>query len=209
METKTTFLRRKYSWTAGWYDTLDYPWERIYRRWRPLLVGDMRGHILEAGVGTGRNLSYYAPGNLVIGLDLSEAMLSRATQRAKACPTAISLIQADALNLPFQNASFDAYLSTFLYCVLPDQLQSQALIEMSRVLVLGGMFRLLEIVYSKHSRIRLGQILLAPLVERLYGARFDRRTLSKIEGMSSLDITGTRFLKDDTYLLIEGRRRAD
>ncbi len=207
METKTNFLRRKYGWTAGWYDILDAPWERIYRGWRPLLAGDLRGRIMEAGVGTGRNLSCYSADDRVVGLDLSEAMLTRAGQRAKTGAAAISLVQADALHLPFQDASFDAYLSTFLYCVLPDQLQSQALMEMSRILIPGGKFRLLEIVYSKHRRIRLGQTLLAPLVQRVYGARFDRKTLSKIKGMDSLEITGTRFLKDDTYLLIEGRRR--
>ncbi len=206
MENQTTFLRRKYRWTAGWYDILDAPWERKYRRWRPLLAGDLRGRMLEAGVGTGRNLSHYSAGERVVGMDLSEAMLMRALQRAKTSAAAISLIQADALNLPFHDTSFDAYLSIFLYCVLPDQLQSQALEEMSRVLVPGGRFRLLEIVYSKQRRIHFAQTLMAPLVQHLYGARFDRRTLAKIESMSGLEITGTRFLKDDTYLLIEGRR---
>jgi hypothetical protein len=30
---------------------LDYPWERQYRHWRPRLVGDLHGEVLEAGVG--------------------------------------------------------------------------------------------------------------------------------------------------------------
>jgi hypothetical protein len=52
-------LQLKYDITAWFYDILDYPWERQYRNWRPQLVGDVRGKVLEAGVGTGRNLKYY------------------------------------------------------------------------------------------------------------------------------------------------------
>jgi hypothetical protein len=32
----------------GFNDILDYPWERQYRHWRPQLVGDVRGAVLEA-----------------------------------------------------------------------------------------------------------------------------------------------------------------
>ena len=28
-------LQAKYNVTAWFYDLLDYPWERLYRRWRP------------------------------------------------------------------------------------------------------------------------------------------------------------------------------
>ncbi len=35
--------------TAWFYDILDYPWERQYRHWRPQLVGDIHGEVLEAG----------------------------------------------------------------------------------------------------------------------------------------------------------------
>ncbi|MFQ5677566.1 MAG: hypothetical protein ACE5G1_16875, partial [bacterium] len=54
-------LQAKYNITARFYDILDYPWERQYKRWRPGLVKDVRGRVLEAGVGTGRNLKYYHP----------------------------------------------------------------------------------------------------------------------------------------------------
>jgi len=44
-------LQLKYDITAWFYDILDYPWERQYRHWRARLVGDVRGAVLEAGVG--------------------------------------------------------------------------------------------------------------------------------------------------------------
>jgi hypothetical protein len=52
-------LQLKYDITAWFYDILDYTWEREYRHWRPQLVGDVRGDVLEAVVGTGRNLNDY------------------------------------------------------------------------------------------------------------------------------------------------------
>jgi hypothetical protein len=44
-------LQLKYDITAWFYDILDYPWERQYRHWRPQLVADIHGEVLEAGVG--------------------------------------------------------------------------------------------------------------------------------------------------------------
>jgi len=44
-------LQLKYEITAWFYDILDYPWERQYRHWRPQLVRDIHGEVLEAGVG--------------------------------------------------------------------------------------------------------------------------------------------------------------
>ncbi len=35
---ENAFLQAKYDWTALFYDILDYPWERIYRNWRPALL---------------------------------------------------------------------------------------------------------------------------------------------------------------------------
>jgi hypothetical protein len=59
-------------------------------------------------------------------------------------------------------------------------------------------------VYSKNPMIRRKQELFAPFVQWVYGARFDRNTLAYIEQSSILKITKTYFLKEDTYLVIEG-----
>ncbi len=54
---KNAQLRAKYDITAMFYDILDYPWGRMYEKWRPSLLADVRGSVLEAGVGMGRNLN--------------------------------------------------------------------------------------------------------------------------------------------------------
>jgi demethylmenaquinone methyltransferase/2-methoxy-6-polyprenyl-1,4-benzoquinol methylase len=204
----TSALARKYERTAPLYDILDWPWERQYREWRPSIVGDLSGRVLEVGVGTGQNLRHYPPGGEIHAVDLSEAMLARARRRVGLAKSPVELAQADALELRHvPDATFDWYIATFLYCVLPDALQPGALSEMARVLKPGGRFRLLEILYSRRWARRLAQKALAPLVHALYGARFDRRTLEHLGWIPDVEVTGTRWLRGDSYLLIDGRRR--
>jgi len=204
---RTAPLERKYRFTSRVYDILDWPWERRYQKWRPCLVGDVDGRVLEAGVGTGQNLRFYPPEAKVHGIDLSEGMLTRARRRAPAAGCDVTLRKADALDLDhLEDGSFDWYIGTFLYCVLPDDLQPPALSEMARVLASGGHFRLVEMVYSRRFLPRLIQKIMSPYVELVFGARFDRRTPEHIETNPVLEITGTRWLKEDTYLLLEGRR---
>lgn len=200
-------LQAKYNLTAWFYDVLDFPWELQYRRWRPGLLSDVRGHVLEAGVGTGRNLPYYHPEATVTAIDLSPAMLRLAAKRGRHAVCQFELRQEDATTMAsIPSNQFDWVISTFLCCVLPDPLQPPALRQFERILKPGGRFRLLEIVYSKDPRLRRRQAFLAPFVEMVYGARFDRHTLDYVRQAPKLGILLTRFLKNDTYLLIEGDR---
>jgi SAM-dependent methyltransferase len=204
---RTAALERKYRVTAHVYDLLDWPWERRYRRWRPEVVGDLEGRVLEAGVGTGRNLAYYPAGVDLHAVDLSGAMLARARRRAAPAQCRVTFERADALDLGHvRDGSMHAYVATFLYCVLPNELQPRALAEMGRVLAPGGLFRLVEIVYSRRFLRRLAQRILSPCVEAVYGARFDRRTREHLRSTPGIEVTSVRWLEGDTYLLIEGRR---
>lgn len=47
--------QKRYGITAWFYDILDWPWEKQYRKWRPGLLSEVSGEVLEAGIGTGRN----------------------------------------------------------------------------------------------------------------------------------------------------------
>ena len=200
-------LQAKYDLTAWFYDVLDFPWELQYRRWRPGLLEEVRGCVLEAGVGTGRNLPYYHSEASVTAIDLSPGMLRRAAKRGRHGVCQFELRQEDATTMEsIPSNHFDWVISTFLCCVLPDHLQPLALRQFERILKPGGRFRLLEIIYSKDPRLKRRQSLLAPFVEKVYGARFDRHTLDYVRQAPKLSLIGTRFLKHDTYLLIEGQR---
>lgn len=200
-------LQAKYNLTAYFYDILDYPWERTYRQWRTALVGDIKGKVLEAGVGSGRNLAYYNSEVDLLGIELSLQMLRVAEKRAKQARCKVRLVKEDAtLMRSIKSNQFDWIFSTFMCCVMADDMQPLAVEQFGRVLKKGGKFRLLEIVYSRNPKLRKRQELFAPFVEKIYGARFDRHTLGYLERATNLKITNTYFLKEDMYLLIEGVR---
>ena len=74
--------RMRYRRIAPLYDLLELPFE--YARYRPLrrmLFADLTGRILDAGVGSGRNIPFYPAASEVIGIDSSPEMLARAERR--------------------------------------------------------------------------------------------------------------------------------
>jgi ubiquinone/menaquinone biosynthesis C-methylase UbiE len=164
----------RYQRIARFYDLLDLPFEyRRYRRIRPLLFDGLSGRILDAGVGTGRNMPFYPRQASVVGIDLSPAMLARAARRKVHTGARIELRQMDVTQLDFPTASFDAAVATFLFCVLANELQEPALRELHRVVRPGGTIRLLEYV-RPHGRLRqLSVSLWEPWVAWAYGAGFD------------------------------------
>ena len=204
---KNLYLQAKYNITAWLYDILDYPWELQYRRWRPILLKNVRGTVLEAGVGTGRNLKYYHPNVKLTAFDLSEEMLKKAIKRGRSAACEIEFLQEDATIMEsIPSGHFDWVFSTFLCCVMPDELQPLAIKQFERVLKPGGRFLLLEMKYPANPILKKIMQITAPFVEKVYGARFDRHTLEFIKESSKLKITKTYYLKRDIYLVIEGIR---
>lgn len=176
-ELLTRALHSHYDRVSWAYDLLDWPFEHFrYRHLRPGLVGNLTGKVLEAGIGTGRNLPFYPAEARVTGFDLSARQLERAHRRSAQARCGVKLVRADATRLPFKKASFDACVSTFMFCVLPDGLQLPALRELLRVTRPGGLVRLLEYRYSDRPLRRFMMRLLAPYTEAVFGARFDRPT---------------------------------
>src|SRR5215472_3632325 len=113
----------RYQRIAPFYDLLDLPFEyRRYRRIRPLLFEGLSGRILDAGVGTGRNVPFYPRDASIVGIDLSPAMLARAAWRSTRAGVPIALHRMDVTHLDFPDKSFDAAVATFLFCVLADEL---------------------------------------------------------------------------------------
>ncbi|TFH32858.1 MAG: class I SAM-dependent methyltransferase [Myxococcales bacterium] len=68
----------------------------MYRLWRPQLLQDVRGEVLEPGVGTGHNLEFYDPSVRVTGVDLSPVMLRRAQAKLGRVRCAVGLRVDDA-----------------------------------------------------------------------------------------------------------------
>ena len=141
--------RAVYDRIARLYDLLDLPFEHgRYRPLRKTLLAGARGRILDAGCGTGRNFANYPPGAEVVGIDLSPAMLARAVKRRARLDLSIPLLEMDICRTSFADGTFDFAVASFLFCVLPNAQQPQALAEIKRVLKPGGEVRMLEYTWS-------------------------------------------------------------
>jgi ubiquinone/menaquinone biosynthesis C-methylase UbiE len=134
---------------------------------RHSLLSQARGRVLEIGAGTGLNLPHYT--GEVEELILAEPdphMAAKLRERLRSEPVAagrVKVIEATAEELPFDDDSFDAVVSTLVLCTVADQQRSLA--EIRRVLVEGGALLFIEHVRS-HSR-RLARF--QDLVERPWG----------------------------------------
>ena len=195
----------RYERIAPLYDLLDLPFEYSrYRKIRPLLFEGLAGRILDAGVGTGRNIQFYPPQAEFVGVDISPAMLARAERRRLSLGADVELRQMDVTHLEFPDRSFDAAVATFLFCVLPDELQVPALREIGRVVKSGGTIRLLEYVRPRGAMRRAVTRLWEPWMAWAYGAGFDRRTEEHV-AEAGLEVIGSSFVVDDLIKLISIR----
>ena len=195
----------RYQRIAWAYDFLDFPFEfGRYRKIRPQLFCGLSGRILDAGVGTGRNFPFYPANSTVIGIDLSPAMLAHAQRRLAAATTAVELRQMDVTRLDFPNRYFDAVVATFLFCVLPDELQVAGMRELRRVTKPGGIIRCLEYTRPSGGLRRAMTHLWGPWVYWAYGAGFDRQTERKAPE-AGLQLFESRFVHDELIKLLDAR----
>jgi ubiquinone/menaquinone biosynthesis C-methylase UbiE len=200
----TTNLAR-YQRIALFYDLLDFPFERRrYRALRPLMFQNLDGRLLDAGVGTGRNCAFYPPDAIVSGIDTSPAMLERAHGRCPILSAAGRLYQMDVTELEFPTDSFDAAVATFLFCVLPHELQVPALRELGRVVKPGGLIRLLEYVRPHGAFRRIMSRIWQPWIAWAYGASFDHQT-ERYVPEAGLELVESRYVVDDLVKLITAR----
>ncbi|MDH4267341.1 MAG: class I SAM-dependent methyltransferase [Deltaproteobacteria bacterium] len=143
---------RRYDRIAWVFDSMELPMEMIAaKKWRKNLLSQLEGHhILEVGVGTGKNLTYYPPGKSVTAIDISERMLSRAREKAGRLGFPFRLLKMDVEALPFPDSSYDAAVSTFVFCSVPDPVKG--LRELVRVLKPKGKAYLWEHVRPRGFR---------------------------------------------------------
>ncbi len=135
----------RYQRVAPLYDLLDLPFEYgRYRALRRQMFEGLSGAILDAGIGTGRNMPFYPEHGRVVGIDLSPAMLARAQRRRERLGAEVELLEMDVLRTRFPDDSFDAVVASFLFCVLEPEQQASALRELGRICKPGGQIRILE-----------------------------------------------------------------
>ena len=127
-----------------------------YRRWAPVydhtfgrvaaegrkhaveFINQGTGRVLEVGVGTGLSLPSYARRLEIVGIDLSPEMLEKARERVaeERLSNVTALLEMDASELDFDDASFDTVVAMYVMTVVPDP--EKVMRELSRVCRPGG-----------------------------------------------------------------------
>ena len=121
---------------------------------------------LEVGVGTGLSLEAYPPHAEVTGIDLSEGMLTHARAKiARKGWTHIHLEPMDALNMKFEDNSFDYVFAFHLVSVVPDS--ARLMREMVRVCKPGGKIVVINHLRSERKWIASLVDMLGPITNSL------------------------------------------
>ncbi|WP_404359644.1 class I SAM-dependent methyltransferase (plasmid) [Cytobacillus firmus] len=161
------------------YDWMD---KMIKDEWRNSLLANVRGDILEVGIGTGINLKYYPKDiNSLTGVDFSEGMLNLARKKKKKLQVdfKVNLMNADIQVLPFPDNTFDSIVSTCVFCSVPDPVKG--LKELKRVCKPEGEIFMIEHMRSSSPLAGVLMDALNPLTVRLWGANINRDTLHNID----------------------------
>lgn len=129
---------------------------------RRLLLKDIKGEILEIGIGTGVNLPYY-PEHVrkLTVIEPSDAMRPRARIRAGKLGKNIEWYQARGERMPFNEGYFDCVVCVDVLCSVDDV--DAVLKESYRVLKPEGRLYFLEHGISEAEKIRKWQIRLNSL----------------------------------------------
>jgi SAM-dependent methyltransferase len=130
----------------------------------------LTGEVLEIGFGTGHNVPYYPPTVTgVTAIEPSDLGWRLAGKRVRASSIPVRRAGLDGQSLPFVDDSFDAALSTWTLCTIPDA--EAALREVRRVLRPGGTLHFLEhgLAPEEDPGVRRWQHRLEPVNKRLFG----------------------------------------
>jgi len=155
---------------------------RSLQRLRGRVCEGLAGDVVEIGFGSGHNLPFYPSAvTSIAAVEPSDLSWKLAGERLAAMTIPVSRSGLDGQSLPFGDASFDAAVSTWTLCTIPDV--SAALREMRRVLKPGGQLHFLEHGLAPDENVQRWQRRLDPLQQRIAGGcHFTRPIASLLTG---------------------------
>jgi SAM-dependent methyltransferase len=153
-----------------------------------ILLGSLRGTVLEIGPGAGTSLRHYAPEVRWIGVEPNARHRDRARFEAGRLGRRAEVRAGRAERLDLADGSVDAVVGNFVLCSVSDQ--AAALGELFRVLRPGGRYVFAEhVAAARGTWLRRVQHVATALTMLTYGGcRADRDTLPAIE-RAGFDVT--------------------
>ena len=158
-----------------------------FEPYRRRVTAAARGKVLEIGVGSGLNLPLYAAGTEVVGLDPSAKLLSMAREATVDRTRSIELIEGSAESMPLPDHAFDAVVTTWTMCSIPDV--AGALSEIRRVLKAEGRLIFAEHGLAPSEGVVRWQNALTPVWKRIGGGCHLNRPIDQLIANNGFTLT--------------------
>ncbi len=140
------------------------------RRWLAERAG---GAILEIGVGGWPSLTFYGADAVLTGLDRQPKAVAKARLAVAKSGRVATVVEGDAMALPFDNGSMDTVVFSFSLCGVPEV--RGALVEAMRVLRPGGVLLMADHVAATSRPLYGLQRVVETFTMPMFGEHFTRR----------------------------------